>query len=132
MLVAREASRWHLAAWHKGTARQRAQADSLQRATVQLVLCLRLADVDQPGDAKLVDGNAELIAPGLLLHRHRGVSAGGQLLPVAAQGVPRSEEHTSELQSLRHLVCRLLLEKKKKKQLYCTLPKKSSILNRQN
>src|SRR5437899_12820139 len=30
----------------------------------------------------------------------------------------RSEEHTSELQSLRHLVCRLLLEKKKKKQKY--------------
>src|SRR5437899_7839255 len=28
-------------------------------------------------------------------------------------GDPRSEEHTSELQSLRHLVCRLLLEKKK-------------------
>src|SRR5205814_7754103 len=28
--------------------------------------------------------------------------------------VGRSEEHTSELQSLRHLVCRLLLEKKKK------------------
>src|ERR1035441_10928642 len=27
----------------------------------------------------------------------------------------RSEEHTSELQSLRHLVCRLLLEKKKRK-----------------
>src|SRR5262245_62827703 len=26
---------------------------------------------------------------------------------------PRSEEHTSELQSLRHLVCRLLLEKQK-------------------
>src|SRR5947199_708773 len=29
-------------------------------------------------------------------------------------GSERSEEHTSELQSLRHLVCRLLLEKKKK------------------
>src|SRR5436853_7763240 len=29
--------------------------------------------------------------------------------------VRRSEEHTSELQSLRHLVCRLLLEKKKNK-----------------
>src|SRR5262245_63902442 len=28
--------------------------------------------------------------------------------------IERSEEHTSELQSLRHLVCRLLLEKKKK------------------
>src|SRR2546425_4543499 len=30
----------------------------------------------------------------------------------------RSEEHTSELQSLAYLVCRLLLEKKKKQQ-YC-------------
>src|SRR2546422_6811214 len=33
----------------------------------------------------------------------------------------RSEEHTSELQSRLHLVCRLLLEKKKK-QLICYLP----------
>src|SRR5438045_8483943 len=31
-------------------------------------------------------------------------------------GKGRSEEHTSELQSLRHLVCRLLLEKKKNKE----------------
>src|SRR5690348_17881328 len=31
----------------------------------------------------------------------------------AASAVPRSEEHTSELQSPVHLVCRLLLEKKK-------------------
>src|SRR5258705_11698642 len=31
----------------------------------------------------------------------------------ATQDLERSEEHTSELQSLRHLVCRLLLEKKK-------------------
>src|SRR5258708_24786021 len=37
----------------------------------------------------------------------------------------RSEEHTSELQSPDHLVCRLLLEKKKKSQIcyicFCTL-----------
>src|SRR4051794_41515169 len=33
----------------------------------------------------------------------------------AAAGAARSEEHTSELQSPVHLVCRLLLEKKKKK-----------------
>src|SRR5262245_64933405 len=32
----------------------------------------------------------------------------------------RSEEHTSELQSLRHLVCRLLLEKKKQTKEFCT------------
>src|SRR5258705_3812051 len=34
----------------------------------------------------------------------------------------RSEEHTSELQSLRHLVCRLLLEKKKKLSHYTAYP----------
>src|SRR5947199_3881788 len=36
-----------------------------------------------------------------------------RLLPYAVPSLKtRSEEHTSELQSLRHLVCRLLLEKK--------------------
>src|SRR5258705_13988281 len=39
-----------------------------------------------------------------------GALVGGHC--VLEDGV-RSEEHTSELQSLRHLVCRLLLEKKK-------------------
>src|SRR5690348_18185214 len=34
---------------------------------------------------------------------------------------PRSEEHTSELQSPVHLVCRLLLEKKKKKHNHDTI-----------
>src|SRR5258705_10108221 len=33
--------------------------------------------------------------------------------PTPREVLHRSEEHTSELQSLRHLVCRLLLEKKK-------------------
>src|SRR5205809_3735689 len=43
----------------------------------------------------------------------------------ASPGVPdpnRSEEHTSELQSRLHLVCRLLLEKKKKKQSAIRIP----------
>src|SRR5437016_10301925 len=35
--------------------------------------------------------------------------------PTGGGMIPRSEEHTSELQSLTNLVCRLLLEKKKKK-----------------
>src|SRR2546429_3257453 len=35
--------------------------------------------------------------------------------PISLSRTPRSEEHTSELQSRLHLVCRLLLEKKKKK-----------------
>src|SRR5258705_1751963 len=37
------------------------------------------------------------------------------LLDFGGRRIIRSEEHTSELQSLRHLVCRLLLEKKKRK-----------------
>src|SRR5258708_28224449 len=40
--------------------------------------------------------------------------AGRRALPLPAPP-DRSEEHTSELQSPDHLVCRLLLEKKKKK-----------------
>src|SRR2546429_7717695 len=39
--------------------------------------------------------------------------------PAPDGGATRSEEHTSELQSRLHLVCRLLLEKKKNK--YCSL-----------
>src|SRR2546423_10073580 len=34
------------------------------------------------------------------------------------EAIERSEEHTSELQSLAYLVCRLLLEKKKKNNIY--------------
>src|SRR5205823_13387182 len=57
------------------------------------------------------------------------VLAQGVQLPVAvaASGVHRSEEHTSELQSLAYLVCRLLLEKKKKK--YTKIIKNQTIKN---
>src|SRR5687768_17658076 len=42
--------------------------------------------------------------------------------PVTSANSIRSEEHTSELQSRLHLVCRLLLEKKKKKKNeYCAI-----------
>src|SRR5690606_40672102 len=41
------------------------------------------------------------------------VQSGGDA-PVPAHVIGRSEEHTSELQSRENLVCRLLLEKKKK------------------
>src|SRR5258705_6777057 len=41
------------------------------------------------------------------------VGQSGSPAKPAQEEPQRSEEHTSELQSLRHLVCRLLLEKKK-------------------
>src|SRR2546425_3151464 len=48
-------------------------------------------------------------------------------VPIAINTLPspwrnRSEEHTSELQSLAYLVCRLLLEKKKKKKTKSSSP----------
>src|SRR5439155_25633944 len=50
-------------------------------------------------------------------HRRRSQGAGGGNAPPGSQSGGarhgRSEEHTSELQSRGHLVCRLLLEKKK-------------------
>src|SRR2546422_3946815 len=51
-------------------------------------------------------------------HPGRQFHQGGQRSPLRdrrSAGDDRSEEHTSELQSRLHLVCRLLLEKKKKK-----------------
>src|SRR3712207_7516319 len=53
-----------------------------------------------------------------------------RLAPLIPDGIlRRSEEHTSELQSRQYLVCRLLLEKKKKYQLPLTLPTCSSHLH---
>src|SRR3712207_8344328 len=48
-------------------------------------------------------------------HRLKDIAAPERLAQLVIEGVPaRSEEHTSELQSRQYLVCRLLLEKKKK------------------
>src|SRR2546429_3692322 len=54
----------------------------------------------------------DLLHPG----RHRPDRSGDHHvgLELQLEVEPRSEEHTSELQSRLHLVCRLLLEKKKK------------------
>src|SRR5258705_1604072 len=59
---------------------------------VRELLVVTAVKHDAPGEAALEDGE-ELLVLRLTV---------------------RSEEHTSELQSLRHLVCRLLLEKKKR------------------
>src|SRR3712207_7919297 len=62
------------------------------------------------------------------LEHHLGVGGGeeavaellqlGPQLPVVVDDPVRSEEHTSELQSRQYLVCRLLLEKKKRPPTY--------------
>src|SRR3712207_8794315 len=50
--------------------------------------------------------------------RERHEPGGVSLVPRAPPQAARSEEHTSELQSRQYLVCRLLLEKKKKTKHY--------------
>src|SRR2546425_7675964 len=52
--------------------------------------------------------------------RGEGVDVVCDNVDAFAPGDARSEEHTSELQSLAYLVCRLLLEKKKRQRLKST------------
>src|SRR5205823_13854627 len=60
-----------------------------------------------------------LAPPPLPIARSPGSDTSSRRPPTSTttvcRGMVRSEEHTSELQSLAYLVCRLLLEKKKKK-----------------
>src|SRR5260370_2517128 len=68
-------------------------------------------EISLPGIRHLASAGRELVAPGEL----RTVTAVARReLPFGFCGQFRSEEHTSELQSHLNLVCRLLLEKKKK------------------
>src|SRR2546430_11265368 len=67
---------------------------------------------------------APLLAPGDPYHGQlaAALQAPSRAFPLGtdAQGRDRSEEHTSELQSQSNLVCRLLLEKKKKHRIVAT------------
>src|SRR3712207_8412211 len=73
----------------------------------------------EPGvPAVAVDRQRDAEVALLLDPDHAGVFGLGEHgvaehVPVVLLGDPRSEEHTSELQSRQYLVCRLLLEKKK-------------------
>src|SRR2546422_8025424 len=69
-----------------------------------------LADPAEPGA-----GGEVALEDGARVHGHPPASVGPREL-AEARSERRSEEHTSELQSRLHLVCRLLLEKKKQ---YC-------------
>src|SRR5262245_63022475 len=69
-------------------------------------------------EGAVLDGGPRQPRPARLPHGVLGAAfravRGGRTADLHAHRRRRSEEHTSELQSLRHLVCRLLLEKKNK------------------
>src|SRR5215213_10636098 len=78
-------------------------------------MVIRMHDVDERGD---LSGGAHHGCHSIRFNENSGIHR----LPFSSH--PRSEEHTSELQSLTNLVCRLLLEKKKKTQTENTAQKK--------
>src|SRR2546422_1545379 len=77
-------------------------------AAMNLPSCCRKLEISRPGRLQ----HASVSGWPTSKKGHSSWSVWGSLsIPITVQ---RSEEHTSELQSRLHLVCRLLLEKKKK------------------
>src|SRR5262249_59466906 len=86
-----------------------------------LPICIDGLQLRERGDLRHVDDVADAdpprrhIEPGPAVDREvaERVRGGERGNGERQRGPPRSEEHTSELQSLTNLVCRLLLQKKK-------------------
>src|SRR2546422_4826127 len=82
---------------------------TLFRSTFERLVWRRAGGEQQQGEKRAGQGAANVAWP------DDGRRFAGLRSVAAATDAGRSEEHTSELQSRLHLVCRLLLEKKKKK-----------------
>src|SRR5688572_31385817 len=79
------------------------------------------SEEDEPDDVTLpllmaLERLSPLERAAFLLHDVFGLGFEEVAATIGREPAGRSEEHTSELQSQSNLVCRLLLEKKKKKQ----------------
>src|SRR2546425_1827451 len=85
----------------------------ITRASLAFVVVLLVGLSGQPVDAQDSKDSKGVMVKGLVTSLG-GFSATVNA-PIFLTGATRSEEHTSELQSLAYLVCRLLLEKKKKR-----------------
>src|SRR3989449_7023532 len=79
-----------------------------KNAGVPIVVAINKIDLPTANVQKV---KQDLLAHGVVLEEFGGTTLA---TPISAKKGTRSEEHTSELQSRLHLVCRLLLEKKKK------------------
>src|SRR3712207_7199015 len=76
------------------------------------------ADVAEPVGVRVLLHRADQLRAVVAQRGEAGVEVvDGEHDAAQAEDVPRSEEHTSELQSRQYLVCRLLLEKKNNRRL---------------
>src|SRR5207302_2744118 len=83
------------------------RTEIIQPAGLSVTAAAAALDVSRPALSSLLNGKADLSGDmALRIEKAFGVKM---------DTLMRSEEHTSELQSRENLVCRLLLEKKKKK-----------------
>src|SRR3712207_7966854 len=84
---------------------------TLFRSQVLVVLDISVVNAALPSIGRALDlssGDLPWLVTAYLLTSGGGLLFGGRITDL----LPRSEEHTSELQSRQYLVCRLLLEKK--------------------
>src|SRR5205814_3104967 len=103
-----------VAGWVKAKKYDLVSSASCADETIEIVRSLiQACDADR-ADLVLTTGGTGLAPRDVTPEATRAVierEAEGIAERIRVMALPRSEEHTSELQSLRHLVCRLLLEK---------------------
>src|SRR5437899_5189019 len=90
-------------------------ADAPRAQLIHIETDRRLGHEWDEWDGRPLPGSGDFSAPPGLFFRFAALTIGIGMAVGAEEESRRWEEHTSELQSLRHLVCRLLLEKKKQK-----------------
>src|SRR6266404_6712169 len=114
----------------RGDARDRSRQETLRRGFRQRPGQLRQPD-ESGGVSRALAARRHVHGPRSRRRRTSYPRLAGQhvrqmVQGLALHGAARSEEHTSELQSLAYLVCRLLLEKKKNA---CSEPRAKTIYN---
>src|SRR5690554_7784996 len=90
----------------------------IKKAGLSLFLAAAMLACSSPSNQENLNGSSEDAALLLQYLEENGDIVNHPSAPFFIDA-PRSEEHTSELQSRPHLVCRLLLEKKKKASRLC-------------
>src|SRR2546425_2399655 len=101
--------------FHVLSERARELAGSVQLQTKSFAIELRVDGTLNKGEFRVQPVWDETEAGHTMVTVRPATINAGAAPATPAEAGARSEEHTSELQSLAYLVCRLLLEKKKKK-----------------